>query len=161
MPKRLDSDCATSIAASVTAAARSFVSGYRRSPTPPASTMTRQSSSNADMPRSAPAKDDARWRSVGSDDAQRQAVHVVHARLHVAEVQTFDHDRAGAEEHVMRRRARRLEYLDRQVIDADDFHTVVHEVPGARLGDADVLPMKCGIGPEARIVRLEQDAHVL
>ena len=52
---------------------------------------------------SAPAQDDARRGAVGSDDRQRQAEHLVDARLHVAEVQALDHDRAAAEQHVMGR----------------------------------------------------------
>src|SRR4051794_7904189 len=78
--------------------ARSFVSGCRRSPTPPASTMTSASSTSACMRRSAPAQHDARGRAVAADDAERQAEQVVAARLDVAKVQALDDHDAGTEQ---------------------------------------------------------------
>src|SRR5712692_1416709 len=72
--------------------ARSFVSGYSRSPAPPASTITRLSSTSAAIARSAPAQDHARRRAVGPHHRQRQAEQLVHARLDVAQVQAFDDD---------------------------------------------------------------------
>src|SRR6185503_7010012 len=74
--------------------ARSLVSGYSRSPAPPASTMTRLSSRRVDIGRSAPAQHDARRRAVGADDPQRKAVHLVDAGVDVEQVETLDDDRA-------------------------------------------------------------------
>ena len=63
--------------------------------------------------RSAPAQHDACWCAVGPDDPKGEAEHVVDAGLDVAQVQTFDHDGAGAEQHVVRRLADVLELFDR------------------------------------------------
>ena len=43
----------------------------------------------------APAQHDAGWRTVRADDPQREAEHFVDARVDVAQVQPFDHDRAA------------------------------------------------------------------
>src|SRR5260221_2595462 len=142
--------------------ARSFVSGKSRSPAPPASTMTMLSSSSVDMAWSSVApQHDARGRAVGPDNAQRQAEHVVDARRDVAQVQPFDHDRAGAEEYVVRRRAGRLEHFDRQIIDADHLHAAFDEVPRARFGDADVVGVELRRAPQLRVPRFDQQADIV
>ena len=80
---------------------------------------------------SVPPQHDAGRRAVGADDPQRQAEHLVDARLDVAQVQPLDDDGAAAEQHMVRRRARLLELLDRQVVDADDLDAVVDEIAAA------------------------------
>src|SRR5438128_12598342 len=70
--------------------ARSFVSGNRRSPAPPARTMTMTSSRSAGMAGSACAQDDSRRCAVGPPNLQRQAGHFVDARLDAAEIEAFD-----------------------------------------------------------------------
>src|SRR5262249_2499571 len=141
--------------------ARSLVSGYSRSPTPPASTMTSVSSTFADIAGSTPPQYDARRRAVAANDPQRQADHVVDARLDVAQIQAFDDDRAGAEQQVVRGRARRVEFLDRQVVDAHHLDALVDQVPRARLGDADEARLEGRRSPQPRVARLEEHADVL
>ena len=68
--------------------------------------MTRLSSSSAGICCSALPEHDPRRRAIGAHDPQRQAEHLVHARIHVAQVQALDDDRAAAEQHMVRRGAR-------------------------------------------------------
>src|SRR3954466_8878618 len=107
--------------------ARSLVSGDRRSPTPPANTMTTTSSSMLAL------EDDARGGAVAVGELQRQAIHLVRPWLCVGEVQALDDDHAVPQEHVMRRCAGLLELLDREVIDPDHLDALVDEELGAVL----------------------------
>src|SRR5256885_1737918 len=103
--------------------------------------MTKLSSSSVDI-ASGFAKDDARGCAVGSDDAKRETVEIVDAGLDVAQVEPFDHDRAVAEQHVVRGRARRFEFLNGEIVDADQFDAVRNQMVRARFGDADVVGPK-------------------
>ena len=58
-------------------------------------------------------------------------------------------------------RARRLELLDRQVVDADHLDAVLDQMPGARLGHADVVRVELRRAPQPRVVRLDQHPDVL
>src|SRR6185295_1105479 len=69
--------------------ARSLVSGESRSPAPPASTMTRASSSTC---RSSALEHDAGGSAVPADDPERQAVHLVHAGFRFREIEPLDDD---------------------------------------------------------------------
>ena len=104
---------------------------------------------------------DAGGRPVSADDPQRQTQHVVNARLHLAEVQALDDDGAAAEQHMMGRGTRRLEFLDRKVVDPDDLDPAGDQMLGARSGDADVVRVELGRSPQARVRGLEQDAELL
>src|SRR6185503_12231735 len=143
--------------------ARSRVSGKSRSPAPPASTMTRVSSRSADIvpPPSALPQHDARGCAVRADHRQRKTVHLVDARLDVAQVQAFDHDRASSQQNMMRRRAGRFERLNRQVVDADQFDATLDEIFRRRLTDPDVLLVKRRVAPQARVGCLDEDAHIV
>src|SRR4051794_37761342 len=101
--------------------------------------MTRASARATAMVGSALAENDSRWRSVGADDPQRETEHFVNAGRDVAEVQPLDDDRPAAKQHVVSGGARRLEFLDREVIDAEDFDAVVDQMTRAGLGHADIL----------------------
>src|SRR5215471_14455158 len=72
-------------------------------------------------------QDDARRSTVGSFDAQREAIHLVDARLRVRQVQSFDDDHSGAEERVVRGVPRAVELFDGQVIDADHLYALIDE----------------------------------
>src|SRR2546422_11449661 len=100
--------------------------------------MTRLSSSSACMGTpSAPAEHDPGGRPVGVDDSQWQAKHLIDAGVDVAEIQTLDDDRAGSEQHVVGGRPRLLEFLDRQVVDADHLDAMFDQMSCAGLGHAD------------------------
>src|SRR2546425_13309877 len=77
------------------------------------------------------AQHDARRGAVGSNHAQRETVHLVPAGLDVAKVQSFDDNRAAAEQDVMGRRAGPLEFLNRQIVDPDHLDAVIDKVPRA------------------------------
>src|SRR5581483_7056407 len=141
--------------------ARSFVSGYRRSPAPPASTIASVSSTCAGMGDSALAEEHARRRAVGPDDAEREAQHLVNPGIDVAQVQALDHDRAAAEQDAVRRGARFLVLLDRQVVHADHLDAMIDQVPGGALRDADVVGAELGRSPQTRVGGLDEEPHVL
>ena len=61
----------------------------------------------------------------------------------------------------MRGSAGFLELFDRQIVDADDFDAVGDQVLRAGRGDANVILMKVGRSPQARVRRFEQDADVI
>ncbi len=71
--------------------ARSRVSGYSRSP---GAAGQHHDEDVVEHASSLALQDDARRGAVGAGDAQRQAVHLVHARLGVREVQPLDDDDA-------------------------------------------------------------------
>src|SRR5205085_5722328 len=136
--------------------ARSFVSGYRRSPTPPASTITRISSSTSGLPL----QNDARRRTVAADDTQGQTVHFVHAGLDFREIERFDDHHALREQRAMRGSACLLELLDRQVVDADDLDPLAHQVSGTGLGEMRVVLVETFAVPQGGVRRLEQHAQI-
>ena len=67
---------------------------------------------------------------------------------------------AAAEQHVVRGRARLLEFLDRQIVDADDLDAVLDQVFRPRFGDADEVGVEVRRAPQAGIVGLDQDPDV-
>src|SRR2546427_11038111 len=77
------------------------------------------------------AQHDARRGAVGSNHAQRETVHLVRAGLDVAKGQSFDDNRAAAEQNVMGWRAGPLEFLNRQIVDPDHLDAVIDKVPRA------------------------------
>src|SRR5262245_45640281 len=116
--------------------------------------MTTLSSSGADM-GSAPAKDYPGGRPIRPDHAQRQADQLVHTGFDVDEVQAFNDDRTGTEEDMVRRRAGLLEFLDREIVDADDLDAMLDQVSRAGFAQTDIVGVEIGRPPETRVRRLE------
>src|SRR5262245_50398794 len=131
--------------------ARSLVSGNKRSPAPPASTMTRLSSNNADIEVSGSPEYHTSRGSVAADHGEREAEHLVAPGFDVAQVQPFDDDRPAVHQGVMGGMAGLLVFLDREVVDAQHLDAVRHEMPRRRLGDPDKVVVKDRIAPQPRV----------